>query len=222
MPTSPVDTFKSSLPQYAGITGARRAIGKFRNLTDADRAKMHALANKHFQVEAAATPTKSAPVKQLPAKPAAPAKKKESPAPALPAKKEAPKTVKASPAPKALPPAATAKPTKELKKAAPQQVKEDPAPKEKPSTPAAPKTSRKRIVGGTETIGTRLQEIRSTTETVREAVNSVCQIKGVDGTMDIRSSLDNAQKALTGILHELAQLAGQVGGIAVPAQPTRG
>ena len=77
-------TFKNKLTAggYAVVTGARRAIGKFRNITDADKAKMHDLANKHFNV--------------LPGKP------KGASAPVVAAKPAAKKP--AAPAPKALPP----------------------------------------------------------------------------------------------------------------------
>lgn len=50
-----INTFKQKLENggYSGITGARRAIGKFQGMTDADRAKMLDMATKHFGDEEA-------------------------------------------------------------------------------------------------------------------------------------------------------------------------
>ena len=54
--------FKTKLDEggYASITGARRAISKFKNLPEADVNKAYLLANRHFGEEsaAAASPTK--------------------------------------------------------------------------------------------------------------------------------------------------------------------
>lgn len=48
-----ISKFKQNLDadKYDGITGARRAIGKFQGVSDEERAKLHALANKKFGAE---------------------------------------------------------------------------------------------------------------------------------------------------------------------------
>lgn len=51
-----VNTFKSKLTagNYKDITGARRAIGKYADVSEEEYAEMHKLANKHFGAEPAA------------------------------------------------------------------------------------------------------------------------------------------------------------------------
>jgi len=94
---SDINTFKENLEsdKYSDITAARRAIGKFRDMSDEDRAKMHNLANKYFDAEPAkAKGAKSAPAKKTPAAEAAPAAKRA----AKPAVEKAPVTKTPAPA----------------------------------------------------------------------------------------------------------------------------
>jgi hypothetical protein len=78
-----VNTFKKNLESdhYEKPVGARRAIGKFRNVTEDDKEQMHKLVNKHFGVESSTKPVKSSTPKQAAVKAA----------PALPAPAAAPK-----------------------------------------------------------------------------------------------------------------------------------
>lgn len=90
MSAQSVEAFKKKLYSkedgYAGITGARRGIGRFPDLTSKEHAEMHALANEHFGVEEE-TETKKAAPKKSPVKAAPKAAPKKSPAKAA-AKKE--------------------------------------------------------------------------------------------------------------------------------------
>jgi hypothetical protein len=127
MTVDALTAFKTKLTAggYEVVTGARRAIGKFRNITDADKAKMHDLANKHFNVLPGKPKGASAPA--VAAKPAA---KK----PAAPAPKALPPVKKAAAAPKALPAAKAAAP-----KAA---AKKEVAPKAAPKAPRASRSQK--------------------------------------------------------------------------------
>ena len=95
-----LNTFKEKLNAggYANIVGARRGIGKFQGMSDADREKARALADKFFAVEGGAPATKT-PEKKVVAK-------KETKAPAKPAPKAAAPKGKAAPTPSPKAPAA--------------------------------------------------------------------------------------------------------------------
>jgi len=98
--------FKAKLEEdgYAGITGARRAIGKTKGLLPGEADKAHKMANKYF--DAAATPSKApakkAPKKAAKAAKAAKAKASKGPGPGRGRKKKtAPAAKAAAKAPKA-------------------------------------------------------------------------------------------------------------------------
>lgn len=98
---SDINTFKDNLNngKYGAITGARRAIGKFRDVSDEDRGKMQTMANKFFDAE--------------------PTKAKGAKAPAAAKKAKAPREASATtetPAAKKTPKAAAEKPAAEVKK----------------------------------------------------------------------------------------------------------
>jgi len=83
-----LSTFKEKLTTggYANIVGARRGIGKFQGMSDSDRDKARAMADKFFGEEGTPAPV---------------AKKTEKPAPKAPAKKASKKeAVKKAPAAK--------------------------------------------------------------------------------------------------------------------------
>jgi len=61
------EVFKEKLAagEYGSVAGAKRAIGKFHGVTDAEREQARALADKHFAVAEASVPKKAAAPKRV-------------------------------------------------------------------------------------------------------------------------------------------------------------
>lgn len=200
-----LNTFKQKLAagEYVSLTGAKRAIGKFREMPDAERDQARALAEKHFAGAPAAPAAKKAPAKKAPA-PKAAAKKapaKKAPAKAAPAKAPAASAKKAA-AKKA--PAKTEGgqygPGKGRKPKPAKGAKAAPAKTTAAAPRKAPATKQKAPVtlsGPAEVMGT-----------MNQAIASAKEIQAIDGNVDVTNILTLAAQGIEAAQKSAMQIVG--------------